>query len=62
MSSSGIEKWSASIWAKVVSLPWPCGEAPVVAVTLPPRSTVTPECSQPPVGTTAEGPSPQTST
>ena len=26
-------------WAKVVSCPWPCGEAPVYAVTVPLGST-----------------------
>ncbi len=62
MCSIGTPNWSASICAKVVSLPWPCGDAPVVALIRPSRSTVTCACSQPPVGRRKEGPSPQTST
>ena len=60
--SSGTPNWSASIWANVVSLPCPWGEAPVVALIRPSRSMVTWPCSQPPVGSDADGPSPQTST
>ena len=50
MCSIGTPNWSASICANVVSLPWPCGDAPVVALMRPSRSMVTCECSQPPVG------------
>ena len=50
MCSIGTPNWSASICANVVSLPWPCGDAPVVALIRPSRSMVTCECSQPPVG------------
>ena len=58
----GTLNWSASICAKVVSFPCPCGEAPVVALIRPSRSMVTCECSQPPVGSDDEGPMPHTST
>ena len=60
--SSGTPNWSASICAKVVSLPCPCGDAPVVALIRPSRSTVTCECSQPPGGRVEDGPMPQIST
>ena len=60
--SNGTPNWSASICAKVVSLPCPCGETPVVALIRPSRSTVTCECSQPPGGKLEEGPRPQLST
>ena len=60
--SSGTPNWSASICAKVVSLPCPCGETPVVALIRPSRSTVTCACSQPPGGNEEDGPRPQLST
>ena len=44
---------SATIWAKVVSWPWPCGEMPVVTVTVPLGSTRTVALSK--------GPKPQIS-
>ena len=62
MCSSGTPNWSASICAKVVSFPCPCGDAPVVALIRPSRSIVTCECSHPPVGSDEDGPMPQTST
>ena len=43
-------------------MPWPCGDAPVVALMRPSRSMVTCECSQPPVGSDELGPRPHTST
>ena len=40
-SSNSTPSRSARIWANVVSWPWPCGEVPVKAVTVPLGSTRT---------------------
>src|SRR5690242_352279 len=47
---------SATICAKVVSSPCPCGDAPVITVTLPVGSLLTVALSQPPAGSAADGP------
>ena len=52
---------SATICAKVVSSPWPCGDAPVITVTLPVGSIFTVALSQPPAGMAADGPMAQIS-
>ncbi len=33
--SNGTPSWSATIWAIVVTLPWPCGDTPVSTRTVP---------------------------
>ena len=40
---------SATIWASIVAVPWPCGAAPVTTVTCPDGSTRTPAPSNGPV-------------
>jgi len=52
---------SAAIWAKVVSSPWPCGEAPVITVTAPDGSILTVALSHPPAGVAGDGPKAQIS-
>ena len=39
--SKATPRWSATIWAKVVSWPWPWADVPVKAVTVPVGSTRT---------------------
>src|ERR1022692_4047529 len=58
-SSSGTPNSSAAIWAKVVSSPWPCGEVPVMTVTLPDGSILTVALSHPPAGVAGDGPNAQ---
>src|SRR5437763_112405 len=50
MSSIGTPSSSAAICAKVVSSPCPCGDAPVMTVTLPVGSIFTVALSQPAAG------------
>ena len=57
----GTPSSSATICAKVVSSPWPWGEAPVITVTLPEGSILTVADSQPPAGSAMEGPMAQIS-
>ena len=62
MSSIGTPMRSATICAKVVSCPCPCGDTPVITVTFPEISMRTQPHSQPPAGIAFDGPMAQIST
>ena len=66
-SSKGMPSSDSTICDHEVACPWPCGEVPVITVTLPVGCTRTVEVSQPPgvspmAWVTAEGARPQIST
>src|SRR5437870_5006396 len=60
-SSIATPRRSATIWAKAVSSPWPCGLVPVSTVILPDVSTRTVALSQPGMGVVLDGPTPAVS-